>query len=127
MKTYEVSFKYETWANYTVEATNQAEAEKLGYEMLQRDEGDYLHTGEWTDKIVEDITPTPRPLTPDELAFMSAYQSNVADAPPDIVEAFIRAEDGDSFCKQYGNEYYTGLADAWGVWEEAMDYARGNK
>lgn len=55
MKTYEVSFKYETWANYTVEAKNQAEAEKLGYEMLQHDEGDYLHTGEWTDKIVEEI------------------------------------------------------------------------
>ena len=53
MKTYEVSFKYETWANYTVEATDQAENLALG--MLQRDEGDYLHTGEWTDTTVEEI------------------------------------------------------------------------
>jgi hypothetical protein len=55
MKTYEVSFKYETWANYTVEATDQAEAEFLALGMLQRDEGDYLHTGEWTDTTVEEL------------------------------------------------------------------------
>jgi hypothetical protein len=55
MKTYEVSFKYETWATYTVDAKNQAQAEIIAREMLQRDEGDYLHTGEWTDKIVEEL------------------------------------------------------------------------
>jgi hypothetical protein len=55
MKTFEVCFKYETWANYTVEAQDQAEAENLALGMLQRDEGDYLHTGEWTDTTVEEI------------------------------------------------------------------------
>ncbi len=55
MKTYEVSFKYETWANYTVEAQDRDEAENIALGMLQRDEGDYLHTGEWTDKIVEEL------------------------------------------------------------------------
>ena len=38
MKTFEVSFKYETWANYTVEAQDQAEAENIALGMLQRDE-----------------------------------------------------------------------------------------
>jgi hypothetical protein len=55
MKTFEVCFKYETWANYTVEAQDQAEAEHTALGMLQRDEGDYLHTGEWTDTTVEEI------------------------------------------------------------------------
>jgi hypothetical protein len=55
MKTYEVSFKYETWATYTIDAKDQTEAENLGLEMLQRDEGDYLHHGEWTDTIVEEL------------------------------------------------------------------------
>ncbi len=36
-------------------AKNQAQAEIIAREMLQQDEGDYLHTGEWTDKIVEEL------------------------------------------------------------------------
>jgi phosphoserine aminotransferase len=56
MKTYEVSFKYETWATYTVEATDQAEAENIALGLLQHDEGDYLHTGEWTDTQIEKMT-----------------------------------------------------------------------
>jgi phosphoserine aminotransferase len=55
MKTYEVSFKYEVWANYTVEATDQAEAENIALGLLRHDEGDYLHMGEWTDTTVEEI------------------------------------------------------------------------
>lgn len=55
MKTYEVSFKYEVWASFTVDAKNETEAEIIAREMLQQDEGDYLHTGEWTDKIVEEL------------------------------------------------------------------------
>ena len=56
MKTYEISFKYETWANYTVEAQDQVEAENIAFDMLQRDEGSYLHTGEWTDTVIEEVT-----------------------------------------------------------------------
>lgn len=55
MKTYEVSFKYETWANYTVEAQDETEAENLALEMLKHDEGDYLHAGEWTDTTVDQL------------------------------------------------------------------------
>ena len=73
------------------------------------------------------VYPIKRNLTPDELAFMDAYGSNVSNAPPEIVEAFIRAEDHDKFCEEYGNEYYSGLADAHGVWYDALMYARGSK
>lgn len=77
--------------------------------------------------IKQDTYPIQRNLTPDELAFMDAYASNVADAPPEIVEAYLRAENHDEFCKEYGHEYYTPLADAHGVWYDALAYARGNK
>ena len=77
--------------------------------------------------IKQDTYPIKRNLTPDEQAFMDSYSSNVADAPPEVVEAFIRAEDHDQFCQEYGNEYYSGLADAHGVWYDALTYARGSK
>lgn len=77
--------------------------------------------------VKQDTYKVQRNLTPDELAFMDSYSSNVADAPPEIVEAFIRAEDHDAFCREYGDEYYTGLADAHGVWYDALTYARGSK
>ena len=77
--------------------------------------------------IKEDIYPIKRNLTPDELAFMDSYSSNVADAPPEVVEAFIRAESHDDFVQEYGNEYYTGLADAIGVWDDAKRYYKDTK
>ena len=54
MKTYQVSFKYETYANYTVEAQDRVHAEYLALEMLKHDEGDYLHHGSWTDTEIEE-------------------------------------------------------------------------
>jgi hypothetical protein len=48
MKTYSVAFKYETWAIYDVQADGCEDAETLALAMLQSDEGDYLHSGEWT-------------------------------------------------------------------------------
>ena len=56
MKTYQVSFKYETYAHYEVEAEDRDDAENIALGMLQRDEGDYLHTGEWTDTTVDEVT-----------------------------------------------------------------------
>jgi hypothetical protein len=67
-----------------------------------------------------------RELTQDELAFMRAYSANVADAEPHIVKDYLLM-DGDEFYETYGTEYYTGLADAHGVWEDALKYVRENK
>ena len=74
-------------------------------------------------EIKRDVYPIKRNLTVEEIAFMDAYQRNVASAPPNVVEAYLRAEDDDKFCEEYGNEYYSGLADARGVWQDALGYA----
>ena len=55
MKSYQITFKYETYAHYTVEATDQAEAENIALGLLQNDGGDYLHHGEWTDTEIEEL------------------------------------------------------------------------
>lgn len=78
MKTFEISFKYETWANYTVEATDQAEAENIALGMLQRDEGDYLHTGEWTDTTIEELGAVWRVYTPEGEPLTTAYSEDQA-------------------------------------------------
>lgn len=63
-----------------------------------------------------------RKLTADEQAFVKAYMNNVADAPLDIVEDFVRMENGDDFCEKHGNEYYSALADALGMWDDSKRY-----
>jgi len=120
MKTFEVCFKYETWANYTVDAQDQVEAENIAHEMLKRDEGDYLHNGEWTDTTIEEITPPPPPMTDDQLAFIEAYLSAVADSPKECVIDFL-------FDKPVDNEYYTSIADAYGMWCFAIKFQKAQK
>ena len=48
MKTYTVSFKYEAFRPYTVEAADRDEAENAAYDLLQKDseplEGEYTET-----------------------------------------------------------------------------------
>jgi hypothetical protein len=75
-------------------------------------------------QYVHDIT---RKLTDDEEAFVNACLCNVADTPKEVIEAFVRADNHDSFCEEYGMEYYTGLADAWGVWQDAKSYFEGKQ
>ena len=104
-------------------------AKEYGYVRVHVDNNSFTVSvhDEYDRVIKHDVYPIKRNLTPDEQAFMDAYRSNVADAPPNVVEAFIRAEEHDKFCEEYGNEYYSGLADAHGVWYDALMYARGSK
>jgi hypothetical protein len=74
-------------------------------------------------EIKRDIYPIKRNLTVGEIAFMDAYHSNVGGAPAHVVEAYLRSDDNDKFCEEYGDEYYSGLADALGVWQDAIAYA----
>jgi hypothetical protein len=80
--------------------------------------------GEFGHFIKEDVYPIKRNLTAEEIAFMEAYTRSVGDADSNYVEAYLRAEDDRQFCDEYGNEYYTGLADAHGVWREALAFAK---
>jgi len=52
MKNFTVSFKYEAYKHYTVEAKDSDEAENIAYEMLLKD-GEPLE-GEFTDTEVEE-------------------------------------------------------------------------
>jgi hypothetical protein len=54
MKTFNVSFKYETYAHYEVEAEDKDSAENLALELLKNDQGDYLHYGSWTETEIEE-------------------------------------------------------------------------
>jgi hypothetical protein len=54
MKTYTVTFKYEAYRHYTVEAEDRDEAENAAYDLLQKD-ADPLE-GEYTDTDIEEAT-----------------------------------------------------------------------
>ena len=79
--------------------------------------------GQHGNLISQDVHEIKRNLTVEEIAFMDAYQRNVADAHPNIVEDFLRM-DGDEFREKHGCEYGTGLADARGVWHDALGFAK---
>ena len=53
MKTYEVSFRYEAYKHYTVEAKDKDDAENIAYEMLLKDSVPV--EGEYTDTEVEEL------------------------------------------------------------------------
>ena len=121
MKTYKVRKVYHQYYHATIEADSpeqaQERAEGLSIEDCQSD--DYI---EWEVYSVDAITS--RPLTPDQTAFVDAYCLAVCDAPRDIVEAFIREDDGDKFSEEYGLEYYSGLADAHNMWDLALQFSK---
>lgn len=81
----------------------------------------YETTGTESIKIKE-IVLSENNFTEEQLAFIESYLSNVASADRDTVKKFLLAKDHDEFCDLYGDEYYTGLADARGVWYDAKQF-----
>ena len=61
-------------------------------------------------------------MNTEQNAFARAYENHVGDASPEIVEAFLTTE-GEVFYRRFP-EYYSGLADAYGVWLDALIYAK---
>jgi len=59
-------------------------------------------------------------------AFIKAYRTNVGSAPNKIVEHYLVLDDED-FEKFHGHEYYSSLADAVGIWNDAITFANKNK
>ena len=62
----------------------------------------------------------------EEEAFIKAYSNNVSVAPTEVVEKFVAMMDhqNDEFYKEF-REYYTSITDAWGMWRDAIDFAKG--
>jgi len=85
------------------------------------DGADFKQTelGDWT---IQEITLSGANFTEEQIAFMEAYLTNVASADRDTVKKFLLAKDHDTFCEEHGSEYYSGLADARGVWEDAKRF-----
>ena len=57
MKTYQVSFKYETYAHNEVEAEYRDQAEELAIERLRSEGGDSTRYGSWDTDSIEEVTP----------------------------------------------------------------------
>lgn len=123
MTTYKVRKVYHQYYYATIEADSLEQAQERAEGLTIQDclPDDYA---DWEVYSVDAIAPAPKPLTPDQIAFVDAYCLAVCDAPRDIVEAFIREEDGDKFSEEYGLEYYSGLADAHNMWDLALQFSK---
>ena len=76
---------------------------------------------------VHEVTLSDANLDEEQIAFVEAYLSNVASANRDTVIKFLLAKDHDTFYEEHGSEYYSGLADARGVWYDAMKFFTTNR
>jgi hypothetical protein len=70
---------------------------------------------------IQDVVKSEANLTKEQIAFMNAYQCSVAVADREIVKTFLLEKDGPFFTNDI-DEYYTSLADAYGVWKHAKDF-----
>ena len=74
--------------------------------------------------VTQDVHKLQRKLTAEDIAFTEAYLRNVADANEKVVHEFIQSyHDHDKFAEDYPC-YYTGLADAHGMWRDALAFAK---
>ena len=115
---YKVTASYITNCVAEVTANNADEAYQIAKDM---DGGEFTQTRQ-DDWKIQEITLSDANLTEEQLAFVEAYLSNVASADRDTVIKFLLAKDHDTFCEEHGDEYYSGLADARGVWYDAKRF-----
>ena len=120
---YKVTARYTIFCNIEVDADSTSDAFEKAFAS---DLKDYTHSSP-EDFEMKDAELLEANFTEEQQAFMKAYHSNVGSAPSDVVIAFILSESHDEFCREYGNEYYSGLADAIGVWDDALAYVRRSK
>jgi hypothetical protein len=120
---YKVTARYTIFCNIEVDADSTSDAFEKAFAS---DLKDYTHSSP-EDFEIKDAELLEANFTEEQQAFMKAYHSNVGSAPSDVVKAFILSESHDEFCREHGNEYYSGLADAIGVWDDALAYVRRSK
>jgi len=123
---YTVKSAFITHLTAEIEADNYDHAYRLASLLADKTKDDSVSL-RWTTTGVEsakikEITLSDANFTAEQLAFTEAYLSNVASADRDTVKKFLLAKDHDTFCEEHGDEYYTGLADARGVWYDAKQF-----
>ena len=120
---YKVTARYTIFCNIEVDADSTSDAFEKAFAS---DLKDYTHSSP-EDFEMKDAELLEANFTEEQQAFIKAYHSNVGSAPSDVVKAFILSESHDEFCREHGNEYDSGLADAIGVWDDALAYVRRSK
>jgi hypothetical protein len=100
--------------------------QEYGYVCVSVDNNDLtINVYDKDNKLVtQDVHHLQRKLTAEDIAFTDAYLRNVADADEKVVHEFLQSlHDHDKFCEDYPC-YYTGLADARGMWRDALAFAK---
>jgi hypothetical protein len=115
---YTVKSAFITHLTAEIEADNYEDA----YRLANLIDFDNYKTTDTENVKIKDISLSDANFNKEQLAFMEAYLSNVASADRDTVKKFLLAKDHDTFCEEHGDEYYTGLADARGVWYDAKQF-----
>jgi len=123
---YTVKSAFITHQTTEIEADDYDHAYRLASLLINKTKDDavslHFKTTEVEGMKIKEITLSDDNLNEEQLAFVEAYLSNVASADRDTVVKFLLAKDHDTFCETHGDEYYTGLADARGVWYDAKQF-----
>ena len=116
--------KYTVKSAFITNVSAEIEADDFdqAYRIASLIDPDNYKTVEIEDIKIKDISLSNENFNAEELAFIESYLTNVASADRDTVKKFLLAEDHDDFCEKHGDEYYTGLADARGVWCDAKRF-----
>jgi len=120
--------KYKVTASYTITCIAEVEADTADDAHLQAKtmDGENYEQKELSNWTVQSVELLPENFTEEQQAFMDAYHSNVGSAPSEVVKLFLLNKDHDDFYEDH-SEYYSGLADAHGVWEDAKRYFKEAK
>ena len=123
---YTIKLAFITHQTAQIEADDYDHAYKLASLLINKTENDAVSlnfkTTEIESKKIKEIVLSEDNFTAEQLAFIESYLTNVASADRDTVKKFLLAKDHDEFCNLHGDEYYTGLADARGVWYDAKQF-----
>ena len=119
---YKVTARYTIFCNIEVDADSTSDAFEKAFAS---DLKDYTHSSP-EDFEMKDAELLVDNFTKEQQAFMDAYHSNVGSAPSDVVKLFLLTKDDDDFYEDH-SEYYSGLADAHGVWDDAKRYYKDAK
>jgi len=119
---YKVTARYTTFCTIEVDADNTSDAFEKAFATDLRD---YILSSP-EDFEMKDAELLEENFTEEQQAFMKAYDNNVGSAPSEVVKAFMLAKEDDDFYEDH-TEYYSSLADARGVWEDAKAYFKEQK
>lgn len=119
MKKFKVTAKFTTYCTIEILAKDENDAYLKAKEMDGGDFEPHGH-GDWEIDKVQEVAPM---LTREQVAFIDAYGSSVADASRDELVAFFVMDD-DAFIDAHSTGTYSSIMDAYCMWNNAIDFAK---